>query len=83
MDWDNEDRSFTIDEFFIPFTSTLRLGWPYEETDTLLMSPDGGEVMINPVYERHMSRLSSWSLGEVYGRTFPRLVGTFNMRRDG
>ena len=37
----------------------------------LLMSPDGGEVMINPVYERHMSRLSSWSLGEAYARTFP------------
>lgn len=82
-DWENNDRSFTIDEFFIPFTSTLNLSWPYEETDTLLMSPDGSEVMINPVYERHMSRLSSWTLGEAYARTFPRLVGTFNLRRDG
>ncbi|KAM7200508.1 AP-1-like transcription factor [Naviculisporaceae sp. PSN 640] len=82
-EWENNDRSFTIDEFFIPFTSTLNLSWPYEETDTLLMSPDGSEVMINPVYERHMSRLSSWTLGEAYARTFPRLVGTFNLRRDG
>ncbi|KAM7217772.1 bZIP transcription factor [Rhypophila decipiens] len=82
-DWENEDRSFTIDEFFIPFTSTLNLSWPYEETDTLLMSPDGKEVMINPVYERHMGRLSSWTLGEAYAKTFPRLVGTFNLRRDG
>lgn len=82
-EWDRGDKSFTIDEFFIPFTSTLNLSWPYEETDTLLMSPDGKEVMINPVFEKHVSRIESWTLGEAYARAFPRLVGSFNLRRDG
>lgn len=69
-------EQYPFDNFFIPFTTTLRVNWPYEETDTLLESPDGEELMINPVFERHMRNQDNWSLGEPIIEAFPSLRGT-------
>ncbi|KAI2471813.1 hypothetical protein F4781DRAFT_78028 [Annulohypoxylon bovei var. microspora] len=71
---------YLFDNFFIPFTNTLCLNWPYEDTDTLLRSPDGGELLINPVFERHLRRPENWTLGEAFDRAFPRLRGTYNLK---
>ena len=68
-----------FDDFFIPFTTTIRLNWPYEETDTLLQSPEGEELMINPVFERHLRNLDNWSLGEPFAKAFPELVDLCNI----
>lgn len=69
-----------FDDFFIPFTTTISLNWPYEDTDTLLRSPDGGELLINPVFERHLRRFENWTLGEAFDVAFPRLRGTYNLK---
>ncbi|KAI1388840.1 uncharacterized protein F4822DRAFT_404115 [Hypoxylon trugodes] len=74
---------FLFDNFFIPFTTTISLNWPYEPTDTLLRSPDGGELLINPVFERHLRRIENWSLGEDFDEAFPRLRGSYNLKRGG
>ncbi|KAM5342940.1 hypothetical protein ACJ41O_013906 [Fusarium nematophilum] len=71
--------SFPFDNFFIPFTTTLTLSWPYEDVDTLLQSPDGDELMINPVFERHLRNLDNWKLGDAFAKAFPGLVDTFNL----
>ncbi|KAI1376127.1 hypothetical protein F4677DRAFT_96995 [Hypoxylon crocopeplum] len=73
---------FLFDNFFIPFTTTISLNWPYEATDALLQSPDGTELLINPVFERHMRRIENWTLGEAFDRAFPRLRGAYNLKRD-
>ncbi|KAI2634305.1 hypothetical protein GGS26DRAFT_553260 [Hypomontagnella submonticulosa] len=72
---------FLFDNFFIPFTTTVSLNWPYEATDTLLQSPDGSELLINPVFERHLRRIENWTLGEAFDKAFPRLRGTYNLKR--
>ncbi|KAI0137341.1 BZIP transcription factor [Xylariales sp. AK1849] len=74
---------FLFDNFFIPFTLTLSVNWPYEATDTLLQSSDGDELLINPVFERHMGKLENWTLGEQFHMTFPQLEGTYNLASDG
>ncbi|KAI1418219.1 hypothetical protein F5Y13DRAFT_37436 [Hypoxylon sp. FL1857] len=74
---------FLFDNFFIPFTTTISLNWPYEATDTLLQSPDGSEVLINPVFERHLRRFENWTLGEAFDKAFPRLRGTYNLKMGG
>lgn len=71
---------FPFENFFVPFTTTLSLNWPYEDTDTLLQSPDTDELMINPVFERHLRRAENWTLGEAFARTFPMLDGTYNFK---
>lgn len=72
---------FPFDNFFIPFTSTLSVNWPYEDAYVLLASPTGEELMINPVFEQHVGVLANWTLGEAFERAFPALGGTFNLRR--
>ncbi|KAH7270548.1 uncharacterized protein BKA55DRAFT_588963 [Fusarium redolens] len=71
-----------FDNFFVPFTTTLSLSWPYEETDTLLQDPDSDELMINPVFERHLRNLDNWKLGDAFAKAFPKLVGTFNLSQS-
>ncbi|KAK8094479.1 hypothetical protein PG997_001164 [Apiospora hydei] len=80
---DYNPADYFFENFFIPFTTTLSLNWPYEETDCLLQSPDGDELLINPVFERHMRRLENWTLGDAFHQTFPQLDGTYNLKRDG
>lgn len=72
-------EKYFFNNFFVPFTRTLRLHWPYEETDTLLKSQDGEELMINPVFERHLRNLDNWSLGEDFANTFPKLGGLYRL----
>ncbi|TPX11033.1 uncharacterized protein E0L32_008070 [Thyridium curvatum] len=71
-----------FDDFFVPFTQTLSLNWPYEDTDTLLQSPEGEELMINPVFERHLRRQENWTLGEAFDKAFPLLADMYNLKKD-
>lgn len=93
---DYNPRDYLFDNFFIPFTSTLSLNWPYEPTDALLNSGAGngngtsglgfseeGELLINPVFERHLRRLENWSLGPAFAAAFPGLKDTFRCKIDG
>jgi hypothetical protein len=74
---------YAFDNFFIPFTTTLSLNWTYEPTDTLLTSPETDELMINPVFERHLRRLENWSLGPAFANTFPGLADTYRLKTEG
>ena len=69
-----------FDNFFVPFTKTLSLNWPYEDTDTLLQSLDGEELMVNPVFERHIRNQDNWTLGEAFTNAFPSLEDYVNGR---
>lgn len=73
---------FPFENFFVPFTTTLSLNWPYEDTDTLLQSPDTDELMINPVFERHLRRFENWTIGNAFARALPMLDGTYNYKAD-
>ncbi|KAK4038934.1 AP-1-like transcription factor [Parachaetomium inaequale] len=76
-----EEGGFPFDNFFIPFTSTLSINWPYEDAYVLLASPTGDELMINPVFEQHLAVLANWTLGPAFERAFPGLAGCFNLKR--
>ena len=91
---DYNPRDYLFDNFFIPFTGTLSLNWPYEPTDALLNSGSGnggsglgfseeGELLINPVFERHLRRLENWSLGPQFASAFPGLRDTFRVKTEG
>ncbi|KAI9680687.1 MAG: hypothetical protein M1817_004127 [Caeruleum heppii] len=75
-------QNYIFDDFFIPFTTTLSLNWPYESTDTLLSSPNSEEIMINPVFERHLRNLNNWSLGPAFAKAFPDLADTVRIKPD-
>ncbi|KAL7950993.1 hypothetical protein V8C42DRAFT_308175 [Trichoderma barbatum] len=73
---------FYFDNFFLPFTSTFTVSWPYEEAHTLLRNPDSDEIMINPVFESHMLNLENWKLGRMFAESFPMLADTCQFRPE-
>ncbi|PHH89268.1 hypothetical protein CDD83_6366 [Cordyceps sp. RAO-2017] len=76
---DYDPGRYLFANFFVPFTTTLRLGWPYGGADTLLLVADSDELVINPVFERHLRNLDNWSLGQPFVRAFPALADTCNV----
>ncbi|KAI3341548.1 hypothetical protein F4824DRAFT_317397 [Ustulina deusta] len=78
-----ESPDFHFNEIFVPYTLTLSLNWPYEETDALIVVPDGSETIINPVFLRHLHRLENWTLGDEFDQACPALRGTYNLKSDG
>ncbi|KAK2624322.1 hypothetical protein QTJ16_006272 [Diplocarpon rosae] len=80
---DYNPRDYLFDNFFVPFTTTLSVNWPYEPTDTLLSSVEGEDLVINPVFERHLRRLDNWSLGPAFAQAFPGLQDTYRLQVDG
>ncbi|KAL9017720.1 MAG: hypothetical protein Q9180_008750, partial [Flavoplaca navasiana] len=78
-------REISLDDWFVPYTTTLSLNWRYEDGDTLLSiggnaNGEGGgggeELSINPVFERHLRDLSNWTLGPAFEKAFPNLADT-------
>lgn len=93
-DDDTEEGGIEFENFFIPFTGTLRVGWGEEGEGegeggcVLLPQKEKGGVagvgdgmVINPAFEAHVRRLESWSLGGEFERAFPGLGGTYKLRR--
>ncbi|CAG8943360.1 unnamed protein product [Penicillium salamii] len=76
-------QNYPFEHWFIPFTSGLSVNWPYEATDCLLSAGDSEELVINPVFERHMRNLSNWSLGTCFAETFPSLADTAEIKPKG
>lgn len=75
-----------FDNFFVPYTTTLSLDWPYDPADVLVPRPPanlasivpvgGSEVeeqvySINPAFETHLRKLDHWSLGPAFAEAFP------------
>lgn len=73
-------QDYPFENWFIPFTRGMSLNWPYEDTDCLLSAGSSDELLINPVFERHLRDLSNWSLGPLFAETYPNLVDTTQIR---
>ena len=71
---------FPFDLFFMLFTTTLSLNWPYEPMDVLVAIPNSEEFSINPIFERHLRDLSNWSLGPAFAKAHPDLAETVRIR---
>lgn len=75
-------QDYPFENWFIPFTRTLSVNWPYEHTDCLLSMGDADDLIINPVFERHFRNLNNWSLGPAFADAFPGLVDTTRIKPD-
>ncbi|KAJ5901930.1 hypothetical protein N7495_002458 [Penicillium taxi] len=73
---------FPFENWFIPYTQGMSVNWPYEATDCLLSTGESDELLINPVFERHMRNLSNWSLGPSFAECYPNLVDTTVIRSE-
>lgn len=77
-DW----RNYSFENWFVPYTRTISCNWPYEPTDCLLHNTHSNELLINPVFERHIRDLNNWSLGPDFAEAFPALVDAVRIKAD-
>jgi hypothetical protein len=75
-------QDYAFENWFIPYTSTLSVNWPYEPTDCLLSTSESEELTINPVFERHVMRLENWSLGPAFAKAHPAMANTARIKSD-
>ncbi|KAI9817094.1 MAG: hypothetical protein M1827_001206 [Pycnora praestabilis] len=59
-------------EFQALFTAHITVNWPYRPMDALVFQND--EVLMNPVFERHINRLDNWSMGPGFAQRYPELA---------
>ncbi|PMD38921.1 hypothetical protein L207DRAFT_47249 [Hyaloscypha variabilis F] len=78
---DYNPRDYLFDNFFIPFTTTLSVNW--SGADVLMSIPDSDELIIDPVFERHLRQLENWSLGPTFAKAFPGLQDTYRLKTEG
>jgi hypothetical protein len=75
-------RDYPFENWFIPYSRTICCNWPYEATDCLLHDTELDEVVINPVFERHVRELSNWSLGPFFAEALPALADAAKIRPE-
>ena len=75
--------SIPFDEFFIPYTTTVCLNWPFEDRDVLMPLPDSEDLVLNPQFERHLMDLGNWTLGDRFAKVHPQLADTFKIAAGG
>ena len=74
--------SLPFDEFFIPYTTTVCLNWPYDSCEILVASPDTPELSIDPSFENHLRDLNNWTLGAAFAKAHPRLADTTKIKLE-
>lgn len=73
-------QNYPLENYFIPYTSTISCNWPYDDIYVLIRSPETDEITINPVFDQHVRNLDNWTLGEAFSQKFPELNGTYKYR---
>lgn len=73
-------HEYPFENWFVPFTETMSVNWPYEATDCLLSTNECDDLLINPVFERHLRILGNWSLGPAFAEAYPALVETTKIK---
>lgn len=75
-------QDYPFENWFVPYTRTISCNWPYEPTDCLLHNTDSDELVINPVFERHIRDLNNWTVGTEFAEAFPALVDAVKIKPD-
>lgn len=75
-------QDYPFDDWFMTYTSTMSLNWPYDPSDCLLFISEDAEPTINPVFERHLMKLDNWTLGPAWAQAHPKLAHTARIKQD-
>lgn len=76
--------STPFDEFFVPYTTTVSVNWPWGDVKSVLANVPGSEEYgINPRFEAHLRDLGNWTLGHRFATAHPGLKDTCKIGEEG
>ena len=68
-----------FEDFFVTFTKTMSVNWPYPQNSCLNVTPSStpGEppsIELSRPFIDHVTYLGNWSIGPAFAAEFPELV---------
>jgi hypothetical protein len=54
------------------YSHNVSINWPFDAMDAIIHTDDGG-VVLNPIYEKHIQRLSNWTVQPAFETFFPEM----------
>ena len=62
-------------EFSEMYSRNVKLTWPHEPLDSVMQSSvDEKEFTMNPLFEKHIRKLDSWTVGDPFKKQYAELV---------
>lgn len=75
--------SLPLDNFFIPFTTTLSVNWPGDgDAQTCLYRAEDGRMHMSPSLRKHWWNIKPYSLGLMFAQRIPVLADTCRIIDD-
>ncbi|KFY74655.1 hypothetical protein V499_05318 [Pseudogymnoascus sp. VKM F-103] len=66
---------YTFRDFSELYASNVNLNWPFDAADAVMPKTDSsGELMMNPLFEKHIRKLECWSVSEPFKERFPEFA---------
>lgn len=72
---DNPEK-YPFQRFSDVYSRNVTVNWPFEAMDTVTGTSDGtpGDLVLNPLFEKHIRRLKNWTVSRYFETEFPELT---------
>lgn len=61
------------------YSAHISVNWPYEVEDAVTHL--NGQVAMNTIFERHIQRLSNWTVSQQFQHFFPEMTSSIYVDR--
>ncbi|KFZ03729.1 hypothetical protein V502_10712 [Pseudogymnoascus sp. VKM F-4520 (FW-2644)] len=66
---------YTFRDFSELYANNVNLNWPFDAADAVMPKTDGSdELVMNPLFEKHIRKLECWSVSEPFKERFPEFA---------
>lgn len=59
------------------YSRHVSVNWPFDSMDTIIRTDDQ-DVILNPIFEKHIQRLSNWTVTPEFEEYFPEMKPALN-----
>ncbi|CAI6336102.1 unnamed protein product [Periconia digitata] len=78
-----EHGDIKFDEFAAAYSSSFNIEWPYDPDLVIItVTKDTENIIINPIYEEHITKLSNWTVEGVFRAKFPAMAAIVDSYRN-
>lgn len=65
---------YRFEVFSEVYSHTISVNWPYDIDDAFTTDASTGHLVIAPIFEKHVRRLSNWTVSKEFEDCFPDLA---------
>lgn len=77
-----DPNKYSFEKFSEAYSQTVNVNWPFEPMDAVVRIGAGslGEVILNPLFEKHIQKLSNWTVSRDFELRFPEAAAVIKSR---